>query len=86
MLSVQLGTGVTTLVVSEAVKLNAEQVSFCFWKKDEGGFAFNTAYTVLTSANLGSFNADQFSGNSIDGVEPTFTIIGNELQVTYWQQ
>lgn len=81
--TIQLGSAVTALTVSGELKLKSSQATFSFWNKDEGGFAFNTLYTILTSSNLASFTAEQFSGNSIDGVEPTFAIVGNTLQVSF---
>ncbi len=80
---VRLGTNTTSLIVSGALSLNSKQVEFSFWKKDQGGFAFNTPYTILSNANLSGFTPDQFKGNSIDGVEPTFSIAGDQLQVSY---
>ena len=47
------------------------------------GFATNTPYTVLTGANLSSPSAGQFSGNKIGSAMPTFTVVGNSLQVTF---
>ncbi|MGD2117910.1 MAG: hypothetical protein PVG66_06110 [Chromatiales bacterium] len=82
-IAIQLGTDPTSLTVTGDLTLKSDQASFSFWKKDGGGFEFNKAYTVLSSANLSSFTADQFKGNSIDGVEPSFTIVGNDLQVTF---
>lgn len=85
-IAVQLGNNVTGLTVSGDLAINSSHTTFCFWKKDKGGFAFNTAYTILTNANLSGFNAELFNGNSIDGVEPQFAIVGNALQVTFSQQ
>jgi len=84
--AIQLGSRVTTLTVSGDLSLHANQASFSFWKKEGGGFTFNTPYTVLSCANLSEFSADQFSGNSIDGVAPIFSIAGKELQVTFLQK
>ncbi|GGB93572.1 PE family protein [Marinobacterium zhoushanense] len=84
-LSVQLGGEATGLNVSGALSINASRVVFSFWKKQGGGFAFNTPYTLLTNANLSSFSAAQFAGNSLDGVEPTFAIVGDALQVSFLQ-
>ncbi len=81
--AVQLGTQTTCLNVSGELILNSSHVKFSFWKKDQGGFALNTPYTILTNANLCGFTADQFTGNSIDGVAPAFSITGNELQVIF---
>ncbi len=85
-ISVQLGTNPTGLTVSGGLTLYSTYTTFSFWKQNEGGFEFNTAYTVLTNANLAGLSADQFRGNSIDGVAPTFTIVGNDLQVTFSQE
>ncbi|MEJ2453141.1 MAG: hypothetical protein P8103_03175 [Candidatus Thiodiazotropha sp.] len=82
-IAVQLGTNTTCLIVPGALSLNSKHATFSFWKKDQGGFAFNTPYTILSNANLSGFTADQFEGNSIDGVEPTFSIAGDELQVSF---
>jgi hypothetical protein len=84
-ISIQLGTNATSLTVSGELSLHSSQMAFSFWKRDEGGFAFNTPYTILTNADLSEFSAEQFSGNSIEGVEPTFAIVGNDLQVTFVQ-
>jgi len=84
-ISLQLGTNPTALRVTGELILNSTCATFSFWKKDQGGFAFNTPYTILSNANLSSFMPAQFRGNSMDGVEPTFAIVGNELQVSFQQ-
>lgn len=81
---VQLGTNVTSLAVTGELTLNSSYATFSFWTKEGGGFAFNTPYTILTSTCLSGFTAAQFSGNSIEGVEPAFAIVGNDLKVTFW--
>ena len=85
-ISTQLGTNLTRLTVSGELSLKSTHTTFSFWKKDEGGFAFNTPYAILTNADLSRFTAAQFKGNSIEGVAPTFTIVGNELQVSFLQE
>lgn len=85
-ISIQLGDAVTTLTVSGELTLKANQLTFSLWKKDSGGFVFNMPYTILTNANLTNCTADQFYANSIDGIEPSFAIVGNDLQVTYVQK
>ncbi len=85
-ISIQLGSSPTALTVSGKLTLNSNQATFSLWKKDGGGFAFNTPYTILTNANLDNCTAEQFYANSIDGVEPSFAIVGNDLQVTYVQK
>lgn len=82
----QLGTKTTNLTVSGELTLNSTYANFSFGKQDNGGFAFNTPYTILTNANLPRFTAAQFSGNSIEGVAPTFSIVGNDLQVNFVQE
>jgi len=82
-ITTQLGTNVTNLTLSGELILKSTQATFSFWKKDDGGFQFNTPYTILTTPNLASFTEAQFSGNSIEGVEPTFSIVGNNLHVSF---
>ena len=84
-ISTQLGTNVAGLTLSGELILKSTHATFSFWKKDGGGFEFNTPYTILTTPNLSSFTEAQFSGNSVEGVEPTFTIVGNDLQVSFNQ-
>jgi hypothetical protein len=79
----QLGSNATPLTVSGELTLKSSQATFSFWHKEGGGFAFNTPYTILSNAKLSGFTAEQFSGNSIEGVEPTFAIVGKELQVSF---
>jgi hypothetical protein len=84
-ISMQLGSSMATLTVTGEVQLKSSQTTFSFWKSDEGGFAFDTPYTLLTSPNLSGYTAECFSGNSIEGVGPAFAIVGNDLQVTFRQ-
>jgi hypothetical protein len=82
-ISIQLGDNLTSLSVADALTQKSKQTKFIFWKKDQSGFAFNTPYTILNNVNLSNFTADQFSGNSIEGIQPTFFIVGNDLQVSF---
>lgn len=82
-IGIELGTNVTSLTVKGDLTINSSHTNFSFLKKDKGGFAFNTPYTILTNANLSGFTSDQFSGNCIEGVKPNFAITGNDLQVTF---
>jgi len=34
---------------------------------------------------MGDFQASRFAGNAIDGVAPSFAIVGDELRVTFGQ-
>jgi hypothetical protein len=82
-INTQLGTALTTLNVGRGLTLLSKQTNFFFWKSDKGGFEFNKAYTILSAPNLSGFTADQFTGNAVDGAQPTFTLSGNELQVSF---
>lgn len=79
----QLGTDTTSLTVSGDLILKSSQANFSFWQKSGGGFEFNTAYTVLTSASLSGFTKEQFSGSSVEGVEPEFEIDEDKLRVRF---
>ncbi len=82
-ISTQLGSNTPDIKLSGNLTLQAKQARFSFWTKDGGGFALDTAYTLLTAPNLASFNPEQFSGNSLQGVQPSFAIAGNCLQVCF---
>ncbi|MCG8611965.1 MAG: hypothetical protein MI864_15680 [Pseudomonadales bacterium] len=85
-IEIQLGTTTTDLTLTgDLILKSSSSLDFYFWKKDNGGFEPNTAYTVLTAANLAQFSASNFTGNSVDGVEPTFTVSGNTLTVSFNQ-
>ena len=75
-----LGTQTTSLVVSGNVTVTAP-VTFSF--VGGNGFATNTPYTILTGANVSSLSAREFLGYRIGSATPTFTIVGNSLQVTF---
>ncbi|SEG49878.1 hypothetical protein [Marinobacterium lutimaris] len=82
LISIQLGTATTSLLVSGSLLLNG-QCEFDFWQASDGGFAFNTPYTVLKSDSLTDAQIGCFSANSIEGVEPVFSLQDAELQVIY---
>ena len=84
-ISMQVGEDPTSLHLSGELLLLSNQVTFFFWKDDRGGFEFNKAYTILSAPNLSSFTANQFVGNTLDGVQPVFTIEGDELRVSFNQ-
>ncbi|SEQ76302.1 hypothetical protein SAMN03080615_02678 [Amphritea atlantica] len=81
----QLGSQMPALSIAGALYVNSTQVSFHLDKLKNGGFAFNTPYTLLTCSELCHMTAERFRANSIDGVEPSFAIVGNTLQVTFVQ-
>lgn len=83
LIEIQLGHTTTALTLTGDLKLNSRHVDFTLLAQAQGGFDFNTAYTILTAANLSEFSPHQFAANYIDGVAPTFTIAGNALQVSY---
>ncbi|MAY42858.1 MULTISPECIES: hypothetical protein [unclassified Neptuniibacter] len=83
---VQLGTLVTKLSLSGELTLKSPYTTFSFYYNAKGGFELNTPYTVLTCANMSSFTSEQFSANTIEGIEPTFSIVGSDLQVIYKQK
>lgn len=82
LISIQLGSAVTSLQVSGNLLLNGS-CEFDFWQASDGGFEFNTPYTVLQSDSLTEAQTGCFSANSIEGVTPVFSLQGNALQVTY---
>ncbi|MET0026435.1 MAG: hypothetical protein ABW101_02260 [Candidatus Thiodiazotropha sp.] len=82
-ISARLGSDTTTLNVTGEMTLHTNQVTFQFRVSEDRGFVFNRAYTVLSCANTPRISVEQFSGNSIEGIPPTFSILGNDLQVTY---
>lgn len=47
------------------------------------GFAANTPYTILTAPNRMHSTAGQFTGNNLNQGSPTFSIVGNDLQVSF---
>ncbi|HRJ72164.1 MAG TPA: autotransporter domain-containing protein [Terrimicrobiaceae bacterium] len=47
------------------------------------GYAANTAYGILSAANLGTYTTTNFFGNALGGVTPTFTINGTTLFVSF---
>ena len=82
----QLGPDTPTLTVTDDLSINSNCMTFSFRTNEKGGFAYNTPYTILTNANLCKFEKERFSGNSIEGIEPTFSIVGNDLQVTFLKE
>jgi hypothetical protein len=78
---VTVGTATTCLVVSGTLIVLAGPAAFFF--RSGRGFAPGTAYTILTAPNLSDFTAGQFTGSTLNGKSPTFSIVGNNLQVTF---
>jgi len=82
-IAIQLGAHTTSLTVSGKVTLHSTHTRLVFSKKKDGGFEFNKPYAVLTNDSLSGLTAERFTANSIEGVVPTFEIVGNQLQVRY---
>ncbi len=76
-----VGTDTPCLVVTGNLTITASPAVFEF--ESGSGFAANTPYTILTAPNLSNFTAADFTGNSLNGGSPSFSIVGNRLQVTF---
>jgi hypothetical protein len=80
-IGVTVGSATTCLAVSGSLMIESSPVIFAF--KGGSGFAKGTAYTILAAPNLSNATVSQFSGNTVNGASPTFSIVGNNLQVTF---
>lgn len=76
---VQLGATPTSLTLTGQLGISG-YTTFSF---AQSGVTSGTPYTLLTAPNLSDFSADQFNGNSVGRMSPTFAIVGNALQVTF---
>lgn len=76
---IELGANPTSLTLTGELAIR-DDTTFSF---QGSGIASGTPYTILTAPDLGDCSAGQFSGNSVDGMAPTFAIVGNDLQVTF---
>lgn len=77
-----LGSVTTLLTVTDALNMNLD-VMFAFCRTDNGGFEINKSYAILIAPNLGIYSIDQFSGNSLDGIEPSFDMDDDTLYVAF---
>lgn len=85
-ISTQLGTNTPALKVKQPLVMSTTNpLTFSFWTEKEGGFTPGTHYTLLNAPNLSGFSLEQFSGNSVEGMEPSFSFSGNDLLVTFSQ-
>jgi hypothetical protein len=82
-ISVQLGTDVTGLNVTGDLKMYSNSTTFSFWSKGDVNPVAGTTYTLLTASNMAQFDVSQFKGNTVNGLEPKFTLEGNDLQVSF---
>jgi hypothetical protein len=80
-ISVTVGSATTCLAVSGSLTIESSPLMFAF--KGGSGFAKGTAYTILTAPNLSNAKVSQFAGSTVNGASPTFSIAGNNLQVTF---
>ena len=81
-IAMQLGSKTSSLEVSAELILRSEKMKFAF-SQEAGKFKFNTKYTVLTCPNLQHYKVERFTGNSMAGVRPSFSMAGNSLKVEY---
>ncbi len=83
LISIRLGAGSPSLIVTGELILNSSHTSFLFWTRAQGGFKLNIPYTILSNNGLGDFTPERFRGNSLEGIALTFSIVGNELQLVF---
>jgi hypothetical protein len=82
-ISMNLGTNLTSLNISEKLIIVSPDTEFTFLVNKKLSFEFNTPYVILTAVNLSEFKPSHFKGNSIENVPPKFTIIENGLLVSF---
>lgn len=83
LVSVQLDNGTVPLTISNSLVLHSPTMRFSFWKKETGEPVQGKTYTLLKNDHLAQFNEAQFSGNSVEGIAPVFSITGTELKVSF---
>ena len=76
-----LGTNTSFVGIATNFTLGAGAGTFAF--TGNGGFAANTNYAILGWTNWGAITASNFSGNTLFGLSPTFTINGTNLLVAF---
>jgi T5SS/PEP-CTERM-associated repeat protein/autotransporter-associated beta strand protein len=76
-----LGTNTSFIGIVTDFTLGAGSGTFAFTA--DGGFAANTAYSILGWTNMGSLALTNFSGNALLGLDPIFTINGTNLLVNF---
>ncbi|HSF52218.1 MAG TPA: hypothetical protein VLA71_00620, partial [Algoriphagus sp.] len=75
-ISMGFGEKMFGLNLTDKLVLNSASVAFNFILKASTSMEFNKSYQVLTAPNLACFNEGQFVGNALDGISPTFKILG----------
>jgi autotransporter-associated beta strand protein len=79
-----LGTSSSLLQISGNL-LRGGTAAGAFDFTNASGFALNTIYTLATVSGSDTFTQAQFSGNTLDGVTPTFTLSGRAVDVDFIQ-
>lgn len=82
-LLMELGRKDVMLQVSEDLIMHSSEMNFEFYPVKGEVIDPSKWYKVLSAPNLGTFQANQFSGNEIGGVTPCFKIEGEQLLVNY---
>lgn len=82
MIAMTLGTEAFGLNLTDKLILHSAVVTFSFIQAPTG-FGFNGSYQILAAPNLSCFNESQFVGNALEGISPTFKILGERLEVSY---
>ncbi len=81
----RLGTNLTCINLTKGLSMRKSCVEFVFSGQDQKGFELNTSYTILTAPNLSDFSENQFLAKHFEGIKPTFSIVGNLLQVSFME-
>lgn len=79
----QLGSQVSDLTLNVALHFQSADSCLSFEFKQSSGFENNKSYTILTAKNLSGYKAEQFTGNCLGDIEPTFSIVENNLLVEF---
>ncbi|HSF55774.1 MAG TPA: hypothetical protein VLA71_18620, partial [Algoriphagus sp.] len=82
-ISMGLGDTMFGLNLTDKLILNSASVAFNFILNPSSSMEFNRSYQVLNAPNLVCFNEGQFVGNALDGISPTFKILGDCLEVSF---
>ena len=80
-ISMTLGTPSGTVQISGSLVNGGEGGTFAFAGTE--GFALNTAYELITIGGSNNFTLPQYTGNALDGVNPTFALSGSGVDVEF---
>jgi hypothetical protein len=81
----QTGDKLSTLQLSDGLTINSGTIIFSF-SEDGGTFEYGASYTILMAPNLSDFETSQFSWEGLKGVQATFSIEGNNLNVSFQKE